>query len=364
MRRTVLALCILAITAAIGCGYITQAMVARAIPEFPSLPSPVEDLSRGQAGLIHFRTSTPFDLDVILNDDGAGLPTTGVGTLFLPEPTRDEPTPAMIILHGSGGISPGREMEYGRMLANNGIAAFVLNYYLPRGVTDETDYMLRVLSVTEFDAVTDAYAALELLSTHPALDAERIGVVGFSYGGMAARFAMDERLRLALAPDHPGFALYVDFYGPCFQRIGTRSSNGRPLLTLRGSEDASNDLLACAIREDELRALGTSVEAHVFEGAGHAWEVTKPRELHEDAPYVQGCEVVYDESGHSSVNGESVVDVPIDTTRTDRILIRVSSGDAMHACVKNGYVIGRDDATKAQSDALFLAFLTRTFGGR
>lgn len=252
-------------------------------------------------------------------------------------------------------------MEYGELLAGHGIAAFVLNYYQPRGITDDTDYMLRVLSVTEFDAITDAYSALKLLSTHPSIDSDRIGVVGYSYGGMASRFAMDERIRQSLAPEHTGFALYVDYYGPCFQNLDTRATNGGPLLTLRGTLDASNDLAACSQREDELRAIGTAVEAHVFEGAGHAWEVNAPRELFPDAPYVQGCEVKYSESGRSSVNGEPVVDVPVETSRMDRIMIRVSSGDQMKGCVRNGYVIGKDDETKAKSDALLLTFLRREF---
>ena len=70
--------------------------------------------------------------------------------------------------------------------------------------------MLRVLSVTEFDAVADAYGARALLATHPRVDADRIGVIGFSYGGMAARFAMDERIREVLAPGERGFAAFID----------------------------------------------------------------------------------------------------------------------------------------------------------
>ena len=35
----------------------------------------------------------------------------------------------------------------------------------------------------------------------------------------------------------------------------------------------------------------------------------------------------------------------------------------MADCVKNGYVIGRDDATRARSDAALLAFLSGTLGG-
>jgi dienelactone hydrolase len=337
--------------------------VRRAVPPFPDFPSPVTDLSSGQSGEIYYATSTPFDLDVLLADHER-TPTTGFGTLFLPDAADASdaaPVPAMVVLHGSGGISKGREMEYGELLASNGIAAFVVNYYTPRGVTEETNYMIRVLSVTEFDAITDAYAALQLLGTHPRIDAQRIGVVGYSYGGMAARFAMDERIRRRLAPERPGFAAFVDFYGPCFQNLGTSETNGSPLLTLRGTEDASNDLAACKQREDELRALGNSVEAHVYQGAGHAWEVEVPRQLFPDSPYVAGCEMKYDDTGHNFVNGKPVIDTPLETSRMDRILLRVSSGDAMQECVKEGYVIGSDPETKVRSDAALLSFLRRTF---
>jgi hypothetical protein len=187
--------------------------------------------------------------------------------------------------------------------------------------------------------------------------------MGFSYGGMAVRVAMDERVRRALSPDHPGFSAFVDVYGPCFQDLGTSATNGAPLLTLRGTEDASNDLAACRAREDELRALGVAVEAHVYQGAGHAWEVDVPRGLVEDAPYLSGCTVRYDESGRSSVDGRPVVDVAVETSRADRVLMRLSSGDVMLDCVKNGYVIGRDDATRARAEAHILGFLDAAWPG-
>ena len=42
--------------------------------------------------------------------------------------------PAMILLPGSGGIAPGREHEYAAWLNKHGIAAFVVEYYEPRGL--------------------------------------------------------------------------------------------------------------------------------------------------------------------------------------------------------------------------------------
>jgi len=337
-------------------------VVGAALPEFPDFPPPAVDLAEGTSGRIFYASATPFDLDVILAGMDDALPTTGVGTLFMPEEASGEaPVPAMVVLHGSGGITPGREMEYGELLADHGIAAFVVDYYEPRGVTRDTNYMLRVLSVTEFDAVADAYAALRLLATHPAIDGERIGVMGFSYGGMAARFAMDERVREVLAPESRGFAAFVDYYGPCFQDLGTAAVNGAPLLTLRGTEDRSNDLEACRDREDELAALGVPLENHVYPGAGHAWEAQIPRRLFEESPYVAGCTIEYDAVGHSSVDGEPIVDAPPGTSREDRIAARMASGGAMGDCVRSGYIIGRDDATLARSNEALLAFLRRTF---
>jgi len=340
----------------------TTAIVRRALPRFPDYPPPTERLAEDQSGVVHFSTATPFDFDVLIGDMRTAIPTTGLGTLVMPEgASAAAPVPAMVLLHGSGGIKPGREGTYAAWLADHGIAAFVIDYYAPRGVGDDaTSYMMRVISVTEFDAVTDAYAALGLLSTHPAIDAARIGVMGFSYGGMAARFAMDERIRTTLNRQHPGFAAFVDYYGPCFQNLGTAALNGAPLLTLRGDDDASNDLAACRQREEELRALGAEVEAHVYAGAAHAWEVDTPRTLHEDLPYVVGCQIDYDLEGHSKLGDQYIVNLPPDTDRATRIANRLSSGTAMSHCVKNGYIIGHDPDTKAKSDAALLTFLERT----
>lgn len=335
-------------------------LVRLALPEFPDFPPPLVTLESGQQGEIYFQTATPFDLDVVLGDMSLALPTTGVGTLLLPAGASPErPVPAMIVVHGSGGIAPGREMEYARLLNANGYAALVIDYYLPRGATADVNYMIRVLSITEFDAISDAYHALALLQTHPDLDASRIGIMGFSYGGMAARFAMDQRIAESLHASGPRFAVHVDYYGPCFQKLPAVAVTGAPLLTLRGTEDKSNDIEACALREQELRALGARVESLVYAGAGHAWEIARERRLSEDSPYVVGCEVSYDERGRSMSGAEYIVDIPLDTPRAERISVRLASSDVLRDCVQSGYVIGRDDATRAQSDAALLEFLAR-----
>ena len=73
-------------------------------------------------------------------------------------------------------------------------------------------------------------------------------------------------------------------------------------------------------------------------------------------------DVEYDEGGHSRRGDEYIVNVPLETKRVDRIAIRLSSGGVMRGCVKYGYIIGLDDATKARGKKDLLAFLERSLG--
>jgi len=334
-------------------------LVSFVLPEFPQLPAPNKSLSAEDKGALYFSSASPYDLQVILGGMEHALPTTGQGTLFLPDnATENNPVPAMVLLHGSGGISAGREMEYAQLLNSNGIAAFVIDYYSNRGVVKDSNYFAKVLSVTEFDALTDAYNALNLLATHPLIDSKRIGVMGFSYGGMAVKFAMDERIRKILSPNTNGFAAFADFYGTCFQQFNTTQVNGAPLITLRGTLDASNDLVLCAAREKAYRDLGVEVETHIYEGAGHAWENKQPFVMG-DYPYLSGCEIVYDEKGHAMINNKIIVDVPVETPRVQRIGTRITSGYPLQSCVHQGYMMGRVDAVKQQSDQHLADFFRR-----
>ncbi|MEM9255566.1 MAG: dienelactone hydrolase family protein [Pseudomonadota bacterium] len=322
-------------------------LISLTLPDYPDWPSPLTSLSAEDRGEIYFATQSPYDLEVILADMAQARPTTGLGYLSYPQGASEEhPVPAMVLLPGSGGIAEGREADYARWLTDRGIAAFIIEYYAPRGFDQDSEYLIRTSSVTEFDLIADAYAALRLLGTSPLIDAQRIGLIGFSYGGMATRLAMDQRIQRALGGDSASFSLHIDTYGPCFQNLLSQRVTGAPLLTLRGTEDASNDLAACAQREEELRELGVEVTAHVYPGAGHAWENKVPRHFAEEAPYLAGCEIRYDNAGKAWLDGQPVTDYPVDAPHATKMAARFASGLQFRDCVGWGYTIGRDDATR------------------
>lgn len=356
--RTLLGLLFVILT----CGAATAAVQIPAgiqLPPFPAQVAPTQ-MNEATAGEIVFKTRTPYDFDLLI-DGYQDLPLhTGMGTLVLPAgASAAHPVPAVVLVHGSGGLAPGREANYAALLAANGFAAIYIDYYRPRGITEATPYIAKMMGVTEFDAVSDAYGALRALNAHPAIDPKRVAIMGFSYGGMAVRIALDARVHASVAPDLAPFAAHLDYYGPCFQDFGTAKTTGAPLLSLRGGEDASNDLAACAAREIELRAAGSEVSTVVYARAGHAWEVDAPRTM-TDNPYIAGCTWRYDAKGFPSVDGMALIAPGTPREREQRFHLRLLLGDKLGDCAKVGYIVGRDDATRLQSDYRMLQFLRAT----
>ncbi len=325
------------------------------------VPAAVEEteLKADTQGTIWFDSRSPFDFDVLLNHYKKLPVTSTVGHLYLPESASARaPAPAMVLLPGSGGVKLGRQMLYADLLVNNGYAVLVVDYYESRSIDDDKiPYPVMVTNVTEFDVVTDAYSALKALNRHPAIDETRIGVMGFSYGGMATRLALDSRLKKLLAPRVPAFALHVDFYGPCFQDFNIEATTGAPLLTLRGALDASNELVACTIEEERLRAAGSEVGSRIYATAGHSWGNLGPLK-DTGTSYVRGCEMVFDERGFPSVNDAQLIaeNTPID--RATRYRMRMESGRFFEGCVKIGYLVGRHQAVYEATNAELLDFLS------
>lgn len=353
--------------AAAACLWALAAPAQSMFDALPPLPRvapmmPPTVLHSDTQGDIRFKSSSPYDLDVLLDQTARAEVTMGMGKLMLPAGASDKkPVPAMVILPGGAGAIPGREYETAQTLADNGIAALVVDYFKPRGIADETPYPAKVMGASEFDVVADAYAALKALNKHPAIDGQRIGVMGFSKGGVAARMGMDARIRDKLAPQVAAFALHVDFYGPCYADLQTRRTTGAPLLSFRAGADASNDLVACARQEAALRAAGSDVSTVVYARAGHDWESSQPRAL-TDKPYLSGCTIEFNDRDLPTLNGQALIPAGAQPDRQTRYWIRVQSGKALGDCVKVGYISGRDETARSLAGKQLLQFLRARFG--
>lgn len=89
--------------------------------------------------------------------------------------------PAVIILHGSAGPSA-REVGYAEKLNAVGIAALVPDLWSARGIAGGSEGRPKTVAET----LPDVYGARAFLAGHPDVDETRIGVMGFSFGGIAS----------------------------------------------------------------------------------------------------------------------------------------------------------------------------------
>lgn len=91
---------------------------------------------------------------------------------------------AVIILHGSAGPSA-REIGYSDRLNAAGIATLVPDLWSARGIGGGSEGRPKTVAET----LPDVYGARAFLAAHPEVDGARIGVMGFSFGGVASMLA-------------------------------------------------------------------------------------------------------------------------------------------------------------------------------
>ncbi|MGE0120488.1 MAG: dienelactone hydrolase family protein [Dongiaceae bacterium] len=296
---------------------------------------------------VTFPSSSPF----LLTDAGSrgAEPTTAYGTLFLPA-GRQEPRslPAVVMLHGSGGVLAARELTYGKQLAAMGVVALAVDAFSARRDRG-TRFTERLLNITETMLVADGYAGLAYLAARPEVDPDRVALVGFSYGAMATMYALNAQVAERLARDGHRFAGHAAFYGPCIARFADRRTTGAPLLLLYGDADEIIDRGRCDEAAADFRAGGSEVETVVYPGAVHQWDGSSGRRL--IGRNLAGCDFV----------------VRADGTVQDRNSGFVMTGSLMRKlllslCVEDRpYPLGRDDAVRRQSNNDLGRFLTRVF---
>jgi dienelactone hydrolase len=228
-----------------------------------------------QAGTtaITFQSSTYSDFRQLLTREAATGTVTIRANLGFPEEKKDR-YPAVIVVHTIGGYRDTNEGYAAAELRKSGFATLTYDSFAARGTTGvamsgSPGYLP--------PGVADAYAALRLLASQPRIDADRIAILGFSYGAEVAHLTAFEPVRSALNPGPCRFAAHVAFYpGGNFGVIAERGAyTGSPVLMLLGEKD---DNLPVAKFENYLayaRAAGNPapIETVIYPGAYHAWTV-------------------------------------------------------------------------------------------
>ncbi len=97
---------------------------------------------------------------------------------YLARPYGQGPFPAVVLLHGCAGFGP-RETRWADNLRSWGYVALADDSFTPRNLTSCNNGAVS-------DDTIDAFAALQYLTAQPFVLADRVTVLGFSLGGIAA----------------------------------------------------------------------------------------------------------------------------------------------------------------------------------
>lgn len=191
------------------------------------------------------------------------------GLLTLPEAAKDK-APVMLILHGSAGPRAAREGRYAELLHAAGIATLVLDSFTGRGVGATTTDQSQVATSA---VMGDAFAALRALAAHPAIDADRIAVMGFSKGATAALGTAFEpyRWRFGIGPELR-FRLHAAAYPWCGLQFRRIVLSGAPILMLLGEADDYTRAPPCIDYARRISEAGGRVHTMVYPGAGHGFD--------------------------------------------------------------------------------------------
>lgn len=189
-------------------------------------------------------------------------------------PSGEGRKPAVVILHGSAGPSA-REIGYADRLNAAGIATLVPDLWSARGLGGGSEGRPK----TVVETLPDVYGARAFLAAHPGIDDGRIGVMGFSFGGVASmlaathaqndRFLKGDHFK-AMMPVYPVASAYNKVPGFEFGNLVDA-----PVMLVTGALDQYDDdreaapkLVASLAASDAAK-----ITVRVMEGAHHCFDM-------------------------------------------------------------------------------------------
>ena len=193
-------------------------------------------------------------------------------------PSGPGPFPAVVILHGCGGLSPQLE-RWSRFFADHGYVGMVVDSFGPRKVKgDCAPESPDDIPVTA--RLDDALGALRWLQAQPDVRKDRIGAIGFSQGGVYAMSVVNgpslQRAAARGVKVEPGFAAGVGVYpGGCKSLIPQLAV--RPLLVLIGGADDWTPPSFCQQMVDSMKSRGADAAIVVYPGAYHYFDVEEQK---------------------------------------------------------------------------------------
>jgi dienelactone hydrolase len=187
-------------------------------------------------------------------------PATITGDLYTP--SGKGPYPAVVLLHGCGGVAA-NGLAWAQWLQSEGYAALIVDSFQGRGLrnlcADSSPLKPAVRAA-------DVYAAAAKLQSMGVVDGDRIAAMGFSHGGATVLMAWRTQSK------HPEVKLraLLALYPGCGSQLPP--PDVAPLLILAGAKDDWAPPENCQKLADAAREAGRPVTIVVYPDARHAFD--------------------------------------------------------------------------------------------
>jgi dienelactone hydrolase len=239
---------------------------------------------------------TISDQQFLAGDANGATPVTMAGELRIAQGIGK--LPAVVLMHGSGGVSPTME-AWTRQLNAMGISTFVIDGFSGRGLTSVNQDQAKL---GRLNFILDIYGALEILAKHPRVDPERIALMGFSRGGQGALYASLKRFNEMWNRSGAQFAAYIPFYPDCATSYATDTDVvDRPIRIFHGSPDDYNPVASCKAYVSRLTEAKRDVMLTEYPDSQHGFDLgllgVSSNVVASNAQTVRNCRIAESEGG-------------------------------------------------------------------
>jgi dienelactone hydrolase len=194
-------------------------------------------------------------------------------TLDIHKPEGEGPFPAVLLLHGCGGLSPGVTQglsDHADVLVAAGFVAVVMGSFSRRNKAGgRVCKSQEELGYARHYRTKDAYQAQSLLASLPFVDRRNFFLIGQSNGGSVA-LLLASGYSLAGRDDVVPFRGVVAYYPWCGALTATPELVS-PLLVLGAGQDDWVSPEGC--RQRAVRARGAAMEVVIYEAAHHSFDL-------------------------------------------------------------------------------------------
>ena len=286
--------------------------------------------------------SGPFPNEFITLKDGSykNSPVTIDALMVFPK-KGEGPFPVLVFNHASGGakLYHNEWFKFNRQAAKTllkkGMAVLFVDNFTGRSVISAGADQAQV---STFSFYIDAFMTLEYLSKDPRVNIKKVGITGWSRGGMNSLAIAETRIRDVLISKDLYYAASLPRSVECRQSGFFR--NPQPIketkiMMVNGKDDDASHAHVCEEYGAKMKANGADIEVITKKGWGHGFEANYKPEYEKHLEAWHECPDYYTED-----DGMPNKDVKIDAS-----------------CITYGYSVG---GNKTQFRGMFKKFFTKS----